>query len=216
LDKNLIYINHQFTRDILSGNGLEKVDQELFSPIKYQYKHNSILIISFVENSHWVLVLAYMEKQEIQILDSIPEIQTKEGLQHTTNKTDKILNNFKIFINLMQQKFVKKNCIAYQEDSYNCGIFVIMYFDSYVGRKTKRQLKDFDADACRTMYANEILENSIQMKNACLLCGFDSPRRVSNMIMCSSCRRWICYDTCIASYYDTSSNNIDDIEKKCV
>jgi hypothetical protein len=41
----------------------------------------------FVENLHWVLVLAYMEKQEIQILDSIPEIQTKEGLQHTTQET---------------------------------------------------------------------------------------------------------------------------------
>jgi hypothetical protein len=218
LDKNLIFINHKFTRDILSGNGLEKVDQESFSPIKYQYKPNSILIMPFVEQSHWVLVLAYMEKQEIQILNSIPENQTKEGLQHTTDKTDKILNNFKIFINLIQQKsddwhFVKKNCIAYQEDSYNCGIFVIMYFDSYFGRKNKRQLKDFDADACRTMYADEILENSVQMKNACLLCGFDSPKIVNNMIMCSSCRRWICYDTCIASHYDTRSNNIENIEE---
>jgi hypothetical protein len=166
----------------------------------------SVLIMPYSEGNHWYLILADMKTAKFTVINPY--------FPNSLSKRNDLLQKFKKLIDLYDKNhrtyFAVQEWVLCEEahhlpvqdiskDDYNCGVYIIMYFDILFRSTSKRNLCDFDANKCRILYQTELLKTSRKMQNLCLLCAAG----VGEWIRCGYCKRWICSD-CHNSIYSTS------------
>lgn len=81
-----------------------------------------------------------------------------------------------------------------QEDSYNCGVYVIYFFYKLM---IKEPLTDpIDIDKYRFFLKKMLLNNSSNMTKKCLFCGRTVKENETDIFKCRLCKRYI-HNNCL-------------------
>lgn len=173
---------------------------------KTKIEKNNI-IMPIANNQHYVLAVINIKDKTFNLIDP---------LGSSVFKTKKYLDKFIFFLNLVNQRhkqsFDVKNWNPVnidhllQDDSYNCGLYIIYFFQNICENKSLKTYKNMDV--FRNEIKSMLLEKSSNIKDKCIYCNEDVK---DNYFKCNMCLRFS-HTKCILSA-DEISNNIKPASK---
>lgn len=134
---NYTIINCNISSIILTSSK-ENVDHRIIPHLK-----NTIIMPLNVKGIHWILAIADLNKKTFTLLDSFVTEEKKDikYLKHFLNKIEiyNEFNDIKIETNGWQCKKIRH---AKQKDSFNCGVFILLYLRNIIYSKKLSKLED--------------------------------------------------------------------------
>lgn len=151
-----------------------------------------------VNNVHWCLAIADTEEKKFSFLDpqgsSIQktEVYMKRFINFIAqyNRWHKIENGISVDVDEWRVDF-KQHIL--QEDGFNCGVFIIYFFECLV--KGRSLVCPCDMNLYRQQIKKLIIKNSDNMKYRCFLCARETTD--TDSIKCKFCHRSI-HKKCLA------------------
>jgi hypothetical protein len=185
--KKFIYIDHVEARKIFGGLGL--IDGIKSKYLNSNYKNVDCIISAFCSDNHWYLVVADIKQKTIAFVNPY-EPHIKSDKKQWFNNFNKFLLRIKKNPDLDRSDWCLKKInklfdlpIQPETNYIDCGILIVMYIDSLIFEN----LKNRNPVLQRKMYQNEILFNSLDVSNDCLVCGIPNIA-----IKCVTCSRSLC------------------------
>lgn len=155
-----------------------------------------------VSGKHWCLAIADVITKNFAFIDPL-------GSSERQNKY-----NLNIFLNNMKLKHEKWQTIVYnhsiQKDNFNCGVFVLMFAQKILYDSDNFFDNENPNDA-RTSYQLLLLEESLDVRNLCMICGQEQLDITAGWIECDSCMRWYMVH-CLESKINGLKMDISDID----
>lgn len=163
------------------------------------------LLIPLLESSHWTLMYVDFVNKTTSYFNSIERIHNDSDRRIYWK--DRVLNT----LDNVPFKWIPKQRIGdvgkwvdnyvqipYQNDGYNCGVFMLYFAQQLMNNK--RIITSFDPTSYRKYLQEMLLMKSMCMKNKCLICGKDEGSFRENysgqtvedctMVQCEFCTRW--------------------------
>ena len=176
------YVSCALSTLTLDGN---VVEAEVWS--RFDFKKKYVLIPYNDRGNHFVCFVVNNEANEILFFDSKP------GEMRSLTTMKKLFDNFSVSsrnFNWLNYSMEKGPWETQQQDSHNCGTFVVF---------TLRQIDDegtfptdgIEAEELRQSYARAILRISDDMSHLCRYCGHGEREDGEHWVRCDSCDRWI-------------------------
>lgn len=179
-----------------------------------------IIIPLFVNNNHWTLVILDLETQSIYHLDpghsGVTESFVFQKIKKFFTTRDRIHKTDKL--NIRKWKMIQLHGYPKQNDSINCGIYVLYYI--LVLSKTNKIesltettfTENFDPETFRMSLQSILLLCSENMSDTCLVCGSNEN---ADYVKCSSCKRWVHFNPCVKFVSDENKHfTFEDMKNK--
>jgi Ulp1 protease family, C-terminal catalytic domain len=150
------------------------------------------IVFAYCAGCHWYLLLADTKQHEFFIINPMD--------LYDLDSKSKWFHYFLRYFDLDEKTWTLRSIpteleLPAQNDTYNCGIFIIMYVDIIFAN-----LEPFEVEEARRAYQLQLLCQSLPVYNDCLFCGKDLTKDTS-ALGCDCCLRWFC-KTCLKSNYD--------------
>ena len=122
-----------------------------------------------VTNSHWFLIVVWMKQKTIQIFESIPRLRSKRQMyadivrkwifaEAVSRLGEEMAEEL---WSLDDWKVDFKNDAPYQENGYDCGVFVIMNVDFLMSGIPYSKLLQCDMEIYRSLIASHLIRNAV-------------------------------------------------------
>lgn len=194
---DILILDCDITKDIFSKTNKfphrKPFQKTVFSSLK------TILMPFNVRETHWVLLVAHVEKKQFEILDSLNYLLDKRALLQSFLNFMRFIDNNSMTFDTIKWRLKEWQNHPLQTDVYSCGVFVIYYGECLIAGKPFQD--ELDVQQYRKFVQNYILENSNYVVDLCLFCGGEDTD--TQWIMCDACGRWIHSLTCL----DGKENN---------
>lgn len=154
--------------------------------VKRTIQKNELVIMPINKGgTHWTVSIIDVTSKSFMYIDSIKSGQNEEmdGLMF-----------FNIFIeNLIPKRGqhawqFKQLPHFFQNDSHNCGIFMLQFCKNYLNNQPLTNV--INCLAFRKLVKGFLIENSNNVLNYCLYCGEEKKNEVVE-IKCGICNRWV-------------------------
>lgn len=146
--------------------------------------------------NHYVLVMYSSNDMRLTLIDPLAnESIIGENYRSRFQKFMQIKQESPCGIKLSFVNHVK------QADSYNCGTFVVYFFERLV--RGESLTYDLNTAEYRSHLKDVLLQNSVNMKQLCLYCC--QIVDITNSFQCRSCVRYI-HDKCLLSVREIEAN----------
>ena len=199
--KNISFLPTSLTKSII-GSEHNKKKKKSFTG--YRIKHtftSGLLFVPYNLDSHWYLLVANISKKELMVFDPLSknnssdraELFKKYLINYKTLKPNNKCNLTKLEWTIVSTSSVN---IPFQEDSYNCGLYVLHYMD-HLANGNINSSAAFDADKFRIQVSLYLLAQSLPMTEVCLGCSKDAGEL---LYVCSNCRRKL-HEKCTNLYF---------------
>lgn len=139
---------------------------------------------------HFCLVLVDTKNKNLLFLNPY-----RNSIEETTLYLDKFLiylrryNETKPALHRIDTVGWSPKLISYdlQNDSFNCGVYIIYYFENIVnGRKL---LNNVSMNDYRKYLQQKLIENSDDITNDCIYCGHSVSNHLLATLQCHTCKR---------------------------
>lgn len=145
-----------------------------------------------IQNNHFCLVVSDFKESTFLFLDPFGA-----EIQSTTSKNifDKFKNFLDAYIKFYSMPNTQNSAKHFtqihkhhttQKDDYNCGVYIIYFFQQICAQSSINE--HFDPDAFRKDLLSMILENSDNVSNKCIYCG--NMVNDKEIIRCKTCKRF--------------------------
>lgn len=154
------------------------------------YENDLLVMPILINDNHYCLAIADFEKSEFTYLDPF-------GNEQYSHQSQSTFRNFKNFLMLYKENNKEKSFInlnwtlkyqlqVNQIDSYNCGIYVIYFFEQMTKSQSLQQYVDLDLLRKKLMVL--VLSESDNVLYRCIYCGYsENNLEIQN---CNSCKRF--------------------------
>jgi len=158
LDDNIYEFDEKGEKNIYSNekNSLNKKNEEkkkeilrFLNQVQTDNKNPEVLIIPYSSRNHWILVLIFVKQNKVLVFDSLTwDYKLREKslnyiflILHLMLYNDPSFENFNNF-----KEKLKIFCVplSKQQDSYNCGVYLIIYLEYIL--KNMELVNQFTAD----------------------------------------------------------------------
>jgi hypothetical protein len=207
------YIDTVCSQAIFSEDGLENIPESYFRKFNFE-SENTVVMPFLFESNHWLLIIVSFQARTIKILDPTSPNKLFSKFQYVTDCLQrffkKVFDVTHIHLPINDLQVVRETADlplqVLAKDTYNCGVYVLIYgYLLFIDKATER-----DPDLFRFDLLQYLLRSSENMIDACLLCGNNS---IEPMVMCEKCRRWVCYEPCVKSFYKLPEVPIEIFQK---
>lgn len=190
---------------------------------KIKVSNNNIILMPWrVNDNHWILIVINVDSKMFTIMDPL---NTNERIKMIRfREVHRVLSSNFIYIdgNKLPRMSINNNMfenVPEQTDGSNCGVFILYYAFTIMNKKCFDST--FDPVTYSTFLKKYLLENSEDMTNVCLYCGWNSNKHrpdigkaTTDWVCCESCFRWVAQQ-CI--FKDKNKTlNFDIVEFKCL
>jgi hypothetical protein len=199
--KEWLLIDHNHTQSIFGGEGITGENAPNFQTLNANFAGVTHIIMPWVDNGHWRLVIANMITKEFVLLDPRGPPRRQPKVVNITN----LKNKFRNFMKLVDERLGNESALSQgwtigqikielprQKDGFNCGIYILMFFDIIFLTTPKNELGRWKPDSCRTIYQKILLQKSVNMQNACQNCGATESQQRICAVVCKTCKRKVC------------------------
>ncbi|XP_069111463.1 uncharacterized protein [Argopecten irradians] len=154
----------------------------------HTYEH---VLVPVCHKHHWFLLVASMDSQEINVLDSLPN----------HDRAAKFVNHWRKFMekreNGLQTWKMGERHSSVQEDGNSCGVFVLMNAVAVVRHKTPAIMRQCHVASYRRYALKQLLANAtVSSARRCDLPFCFGKKKGKTMYECTNCGRW-CHKRCL-------------------
>lgn len=164
------------------------------------------VFLPYCFGGHWCLLVLDVEKETITHYNPYAQAPAATRAiavsKHYLKQCDPEKNNL-CKINWRTVSTTTNRSV--QNDTYNCGIFVIFYMDCPAKEKPLKD-PDFNSDAYRSVISKHLISASKCINNICLYCERGNTNEEESITPCKICTRWA-HKSCVLR---NIHNKVDD------